>query len=401
MIQAGRIVLALASTQALFQTASVLIMTVGGLAGRLLAPEASLATLPIATVALGTAIGTVPASILMARVGRRPGFLLGTMFGVAGGTAAAAGIVNGSFPLLCLGTLLVGIYQGFAQFYRFAAAEAVPAQFRSRALSMVLAGGVVAAFAGPHLGAITRDLLSGAAYAGSFAAVVALSLAAAAILVATPLPPPAVADHGIEPARPLGEIARQPRFVAAIAGASVGYAVMVLVMTATPLSMLAHDHSVSDAAFVIQWHVLAMFVPSFFTGWLVSRFGVTSIMLAGVGLLLGEVAITASGTDMLQFASALILLGTGWNFLYVGGSTMLLETYRPAERGKVQALNDFVIVGLTAGAAFSAGALVESFGWYGLNLAVVPFLVVAGAVIVLTRGSTTAAPRLSVGSLQP
>jgi predicted MFS family arabinose efflux permease len=397
MSQTGRVVLALASTQALFQTASVLIMTIGGLAGQLLAPEPSLATLPIAMVALGVAVATIPASTLMARAGRRPGFLVGTMFGAAGGTAAAAGIVSGSFLLLCLGTLLVGFNQGFAQFYRFAAAEAVPLQFRSRALSMVLAGGVVAAFAGPHLGAITRNLLFGAAYAGSFAAVVALSLVAAAILSATPLPPPAAADPDAEPARSLGEIARQPRFVAAITGGTVGYAVMVLVMTATPLSMLAHHHSVSDAAFVIQWHVLAMFVPSFFTGWLVSRFGVTSIMLAGVGLLFGEVAITASGTDMLQFASALILLGTGWNFLYVGGSTMLLETYRPSERGKVQALNDFVIVGVTAGAAFSAGALVESFGWYGMNLAVIPFLVVTAIVIALAGTSRS---RRSLGELQ-
>jgi MFS family permease len=396
MVQAGRVVIALASTQALFQTASVLIMTIGGLAGQLLAPEPSLATLPIAMVALGTAIATVPASILMGRVGRRPGFLMGTMFGAAGGAAAAAGIVNGSFPLLCLGTLLVGLNQGFAQFYRFAAAEAVPAQSRSRALSMVLAGGIFAAFAGPHLGAITRELLFGAAYAGSFAAVVVLSLIAAAILASTPLPSPAVADVDVEPARSLSEIARQPRFVAAITGATVGYAVMVLVMTATPLSMLAHNHSVSDAAFVIQWHVLGMFVPSFFTGWLVSRFGVTNIMLAGVGLLLGEVAIVASGSDMLQFASALILLGVGWNFLYVGGSAMLLETYKPCERGKAQALNDFIIVGVTAGAAFSAGALVESFGWSGLNLAIIPFLFVTGGVIALASRSTTAAPRLSL-----
>ena len=392
MVRAGRVVFALAGTQALFQTASVLIMTIGGLAGQLLAPEPSLATLPIATVALGTAIATIPASILMARVGRRPGFIVGTMFGAAGGAAAAAGIVAASFPLLCLGTLLVGLYQGFAQFYRFAAAEAVPAQYRSRALSMVLAGGIFAAFAGPHLGAVTRDLLFGSAYAGSFAAVVALSLVAAAILAATPLPPPPAADLIAEPARPLGEIARQPRFLAAIVGAAVGYAVMVLVMTATPLSMLAHDHSVPDAAFVIQWHVLGMFAPSFFTGWLVSRFGVVTMMLAGVALLLGEVAIVASGSDMLRFASALVLLGIGWNFLYVGGSAMLLETYRPSERGKVQALNDFVIVGATAAAAFSAGALVEAFGWYGLNLAVAPFLVVAGAVIAVAGARATATP---------
>lgn len=396
MAQVGRVVLALASTQALFQTSSVLIMTIGGLAGQLLAPELALATLPIAAVTLGTAVATVPASVLMARVGRRPGFVLGTMFGAAGGAAAAAGIVIASFALLCLGTFLVGIYQGFAQFYRFAAAEAVPAQYRSRALSMVMAGGIIAAFVGPNLGAATRDLVSGAAFAGSFAAVVALSLAAAAILAATPLPPPPPVDSIAEPARSLRQIARQPRFVAAIVGAATGSGVMILVMTATPLSMLANDHSVSDAAFVIQWHALGMFAPSFVTGWLTARFGVASVMLAGVGLLLGEVAMAVSGSGMPQYASALILLGVGWNFLYVGGSTMLLETYAPGERGKVQALNDFVVVGATATAAFSAGALVEAVGWFGLNLAVAPLLVLAGFTIALTATMTrTRRPSLS------
>ena len=389
MARFGRVVFALAGTQALFQTSSVLIMTIGGLAGQMLAPDLTLATLPIAAVTLGTAVATVPASMLMARVGRRPGFILGTMFGAAGGAAATMGIIAASFALLCLGTFLVGIYQGFAQFYRFAAAEAVPERFRGRALSMVMVGGIFAAVAGPNLGAATRDLMPGAAYAGSFAAVIALSLTAAAILAATRLPPPPAADPVAEPARPLGRIARQPRFLAAIIGAATGSGVMILVMTATPLSMLAHDHHVSDAAFVIQWHVLGMFAPSFFTGWLVSRFGVANIMLAGVALLLGEVAIAVSGSGMLQYTSALILLGVGWNFLYVGGSAMLLDAYKPSERGRVQAVNDFAIVLATATAAFSAGALVEAVGWYGLNLAIAPFLALAGLIITWAAGAAT------------
>ena len=396
MAPTGRVVLALASTQALFQTSSVLIMTIGGLAGRLLAPELSLATLPIAAVTLGTAVATIPASILMARLGRRPGFIMGTMFGAAGGAAATAGIVVASFTLLCLGTFLVGIYQGFAQYYRFAAAEAVPDQFRGRALSMVLAGGIFAAFAGPHLGAVTRDLISGAAYAGSFAAVVALSVLSAVILASTALPAAPPTDTIAESPRSLLRIARQPRFPAAIVGAATGSGVMILVMTATPLSMLAHDHGVSDAAFVIQWHVLGMFAPSFFTGWLVSRFGVASIMLAGIALLLGEVVIAVSGTGMPHYVSALVLLGVGWNFLYVGGSAMLLETYRPSERGKVQALNDFIIVGATATAAFSAGALVEAVGWYGLNVAVAPFLMLAGFIVALAGKGRRITPRPSL-----
>lgn len=374
-----RIVLSLAATQALFQTASVLIMTVGGLAGLRLAPDTALATLPIATVSLGTALATIPASLLMGRIGRRPGFLIGTGLGAAGGALAAWAMVVGNFPLLCVATALVGAYQGFAQFYRFAAAEAASEAFRGRAISFVLAGGVVAAIAGPHLGAATKDLLD-SAYAGSFLAVLGLSLTASVVLATMPLPPPVQAAADAEPPRPLPQIMRQPKFIAAVA-AAVGAGVMVLVMTATPLSMVGHHHQVSDAAFVIQWHALGMFVPSFFTGWLVRRFGLTPMMLTGVSLLLGHVAIAMSGVALLNFLSGLTLLGIGWNFLYIGGSTLLTETYRPSERSQVQALNDFLIVGVVAAGSFSAGALTDQFGWRGLNLAAVPSLLVAAIAI--------------------
>jgi len=376
-----RVVLSLAVAQALFQTASVLIMTVGGLAGQLLAPDKVLATLPIACVALGAAIATVPASLLMGRVGRRPGFVLGTLLGAAGGGLAAWSMFVGSFPMLCVATALVGAYQGFAQFYRFAAAEAASEAFKSRAISFVLAGGVVAAVAGPHLGAATKDWFGGAAYAGSFLAVLALSAVAAALLASTKLPDALQAGETAEPPRPLPQIMRQPKFIAAVVGAAVGFGVMVLVMTATPLSMVGHHHAVTDAAFVIQWHVLGMFTPSFFTGWLVKRFGLTPMMLTGVALLLAHVAIAMSGVALLNFLSGLVLLGVGWNFLYVGGSTLLTETYRPSERSRVQALNDFLIVGVVAAGSFSAGALTDQFGWRGLNLAAVPLLLVAALAI--------------------
>jgi len=378
-----RTVLALATAQALFQTGAVLILTVGGLAGQLLAPERSLATLPIASVALGTALATIPASLFMGRLGRRAGFVLGAGFGAAGAALAAFAVMAASFPLLCLGTLLVGFYQGFAQFYRFAAAEAATPEYRSRAISLVLAGGVVAAVAGPHLGAATRDMVPDAVYAGSFLAVVALSLVAAALLTWAPLPSPLKATAGEEPARPLSVVARQPRFVAAVTAAAVGFGVMVLVMTATPLSMMAHGHGVGGAATVIQWHVLAMFTPSFFTGWLVKRFGLTAMMLTGVALLFAEVMIVISGAAMPHYLAGLILLGLGWNFLYVGGSTLLTQTYRPSERGRVQGLNDFLIVAVAAVSSFSAGAMVEHLGWRGLNLAVLPVLAIAAVTIAL------------------
>jgi len=384
MTRERRVVLSLAVAQALFQTASVLIMTVGGLAGQLLAPDKSLATLPIACVALGTAIATVPASLLMGRFGRRPGFILGTLLGASGGGLATWAMLVGSFPLLCVATVVVGGYQGFAQFYRFAAAEAASEAFKSRAISFVLAGGVVAALAGPHLGAATKDLLGTGAYAGSFMAVLALSLVAAAVIASTPLSSTQAGSEADEPPRPLPEIMRQPKFVAAVLGAATGSGVMVLVMTATPLSMVGHHHEVTDAAFVIQWHVLGMFVPSFFTGWLVKRFGLTTMMLTGVGLLLTHVAVAMSGVALLNFLSGLVLLGVGWNFLYVGGSTLLTETYRPSERARVQGLNDFLIVGVVAAGSFSAGALTDAFGWRGLNLTAVPFLATAGAVIAVS-----------------
>ena len=381
MIHERRVVLSLAIAQALFQTGAVLIATIGALAGQMLAPDESLATLPIACAALGTAIATVPASLLMGRVGRRPGFVLGTLLGASGGGLATWAMLAGSFPLLCAATILVGAYQGFAQFYRFAAAEAASEAFKSRALSLVLAGGVVAAVAGPHLGAATKDLLGPVAYAGSFMAVLALSLLAGVVVASTPLAPARASAETAEPPRPLSAIMRQPKFIAAVAGAAIGYGVMVLVMTATPLSMVGHRHAVSDAAFVIQWHVLGMFVPSFFTGWLVKRFGLTTMMFTGVGLLLAHVAVAMSGVALVNFVSGLVLLGVGWNFLYVGGSTLLTETYRPSERARVQGLNDFLIVGVVAASSFSAGALTDAFGWRGLNLAAAPFLGLAALAI--------------------
>ena len=382
-----RVVLALAGSQALMQTSSMLLMTVGGLAGASLAPSRAMATLPIATIALGTALATIPAALIMGRFGRKPGFLLGALLGVFGGLLAGIAMLTGNFVLLCVGTALVGSYQGFGQFYRFAAAEAASDAYRSRAISLVMTGGIVAALAGPPLGAFTRNLLPGI-YAGSFFGVTVLSLIAIVALAATRLPGSATAANDGEPARPFSVIARQPRFVAAVVGAAIGYAVMVTVMTATPLSMVEHHHEVGTAATVIQWHALGMFVPSFFTGGLIKRFGVTPLMLLGVGILLTHVLIAISGVAFLHYVSALVLLGLGWNFLYIGGSTLLTETYRPSERAKVQAFNDFMIVGVVVAGSFSAGALNEAFGWPGLNLVAVPFLLVAALVILVAQTRT-------------
>jgi len=374
-----RNVLILAAGQALFQTASVLIMTVGGLAGLIVAADKSLATLPIAAVMVGAMLGTVPASLLMGRIGRRAGFVLGALMGAVGGGLGALGMIRGSLLLLCAGTFLVGIYQAFAQYYRFAAAEAASASFKSQAISLVLAGGVVAAIAGPQLGVLAKDT-AGAEFAGSFLAIVALSLSASALLAFIRMPPapPASVDSD---ARPLSAIVRQPKFLVALGGAAIGFGVMILAMTATPLAMVAHHHAASDAAFVIQWHVLGMFVPSFFTGFLIARFGVLTMMLAGVAALAGHVVIALSGLALLHFLSALVLLGVGWNFLYVGGTTLLTETYRPSEKAKVQALNDFSIFGVVVVASFTSGWLMHGIGWMGVNLAALPFLAATAVAI--------------------
>jgi MFS family permease len=382
-------VLLLASAQALFQTASVLVMTVGGLAGAAIAARPEFATAPIAAMFLGTALATVPASLWMARVGRRLGFVAGAAIGTAGGITAAFGIVAGSLLLLCLGTLLVGVYQGFAQFYRFAAAEVADDTFRSRAISLVLAGGVVAALLGPALGQLGGPLLE-PAYTGSFLLLAAASLVAAGLLLGVRVPPwqrPPAGEEG----RQLLEIVRQPTYLVALFGAATGYGVMILAMTATPIAMLHHDHGLGDAALVIQLHVLGMFLPSFVTGSLIARFGVLRVMQAGVGLFLGHVLLTLSGTGFHSFATALILLGVGWNFLYVGGTTLLTETYTPAERGRAQAANDMTIFVVGLGGALCAGLLQAAVGWQVMNLLLLPWLGLA-ALAILWLGRRRAVP---------
>jgi predicted MFS family arabinose efflux permease len=385
-----RQVLLLAAAQALFQTASVMVMTVGGLAGALIAPSPAWATAPIAAMFLGTALTTIPASLWMARVGRRAGFIAGAALGVAAGLLAALGLWLGSLVLLSLGTLLVGAYQGFAQFYRFAAGEVADAAYRPRAISLVLAGGVVAALLGPLIGRWGGPLLQ-PAYVGSFLLMAMVSLAAVGVLAGLRVPAPAAVHANVAAIRPLGQIVRQPAYLAALFGAATGYGVMILAMTATPIAMLHHHHGLGDATMVIQLHVLGMFLPSFFTGTLIARFGVLRVMLLGVALLAAHVLTTLTGTGFSSFAAALVLLGVGWNFLYIGGTTLLTSTYSEAERGRAQAANDLAIfiVGLLS--SLGAGALLQALGWQTLNLVLLPWLAAAAAVLLgLARARRTA-----------
>jgi predicted MFS family arabinose efflux permease len=299
----------------------------------------------------------------------------GALLGTVGGLIAAWGIYSGSLVLLSLGTLLVGANQGFAQFYRFAASEVSDDTFRPRAIALVLAGGVVAAVLGPALGKLGAPLLE-PLYTGSFLLSAAASLVAAVLLTGLQVPRAETAHGEVDP-RPLLVIMRQPRYAVALFAAATGSGVMVLAMTATPLAMVEQHHGLADAASVIQAHVLGMFLPSFFTGSLIARFGVFRIMLAGAALLAGHIALSLSGTGVGSFASALFVLGVGWNFLYIGGTTLLTTTYRPAERGSAQAANDLMvyIVGLLA--SLSAGALLAEAGWRTMNLLLLPWLLIA------------------------
>ena len=313
----------LASAQALFQTASVMVMTIGGLAGQRIAADPQLATAPIAAMFLGTAMATFPAAMLMTRFGRRNGFVSGALLGVF--------------------------------------------------------GGVVAAIAGPELGRRGADVIE-PAFLGSFLILAVLSLVAMAVLLGFRAPPgaKAAASGG---GRPLRAIIAQPVYMIALFGAATGYGVMILGMTATPLAMAHHHHDFSDTTRVIQAHVLGMFIPSFFTGALIARFGVWRIMAAGIGLFAAHIAIASSGTSLYSFGAALVLLGIGWNFLYIGGTTLLTGTYTAAERGRAQGFNDLTIFAVSLAASLLSGALLQSLGWQMLNLILVPWLAVAFVAI--------------------
>jgi MFS family permease len=375
-----RQVLILAAAQALFQTASVLVMTVGSLAGALVSPSPEWATAPIASMFLGVVLVTVPASLWMVRVGRRAGFVAGAVLGAFGGLLAAGGIFAGSLLLLCAGTMLVGAFQAFAQFYRFAASEVADDKFRPRAISLVLAGGIVAAFAGPTLARLGGEWLQ-PIYSGSFLLMAVVALLAAGVLLGLKMPPTAMTSASVEGVRPLGTIARQPTYLVALFGAVTGYGVMIIAMTATPLAMVHHEHSLADASLVIQLHVLGMFVPSFFTGSLIARFGVLKVMTAGIAILAGHVLFALSGTSVYSFSGALILLGVGWNFLFIGGTNLLTTTYTAAERGKAQAANDLTIFVVGLAASLAAGFLQQTIGWQTMNLLLLPWLAIAAAAI--------------------
>ena len=371
-----RTVARLAVCQMLLLSSGVLMAAVGALAGYALAPSPRLATVPAVTYVLGAAISTLPASFFMKRRGRRAGFLLGSSLGMAGGAVGAVAIAAHSFTLLLAGTFLCGIYNAFGQYYRFAAADAAPPDWQSRAISLTLAGGIFGGFIGPAVGRFTRNLVE-PQFLASYAALAVFALASFVIAAGLSFPEQSAEErHGT--GRPLGVILRQPAVVVAVLAAAVGYGVMNLLMSVTPLAMdLCCHHPFADATFVLQWHVIGMFAPSFFTGGLIRRVGVLNVLLAGAALLFVCVAIAMSGVTLMHFWWALTLLGVGWNFLYIGGTMLLTEAHRPAEKAKVQGVNDSLVFAVMVSSSLTSGVVVTGTGgWAMLTRLTVPFLAV-------------------------
>ncbi len=391
--EARRNAIVLAAASSIAGSAPPIAITLGGLAGLyLLGADKTLATLPISVFNLGVALGAIPAAMLMRAVGRRLGFMGGSLAGIAGGVVAGVAVVYGLFSGLVAGFLLVGIAAAFAQQFRFAAADSGDAAFRARAISWVMIGGVAAAIIGPQTVILTRDLLSPIPFAGAFFAMAVLAALSTVIVSflrgqARAAPPRASLQGG----RTLFEIARQPRFIVAVVCGVGSYGLMALVMTAAPLAMVACGLGEDNAALGIQWHVLAMFGPSFVTGSLIARYGVDVIITIGMALLVACGVVALSGIELANFWGALILLGLGWNFGFIGATTMLTETYRPEERGKVQGLNDFLIFGSVAAASFASGSLFTSAGWDLINYLIFPVV----AVCVIALGSSAVLRRRS------
>jgi len=365
--QVKRNVSILAVCQALAMSGTSLVMTVTALAGLMLADDKSLATLPLAVQFLGTMAMTFPASMFMGRVGRRLGFSLGQVIGICGAGLSSYAIFEQSFWIFVVGSFLLGSHNAFWQYFRFAAADHAPVDLRSRAISYVLAGGVVAAFAGPQLSKISVDLFEPVLFAGGYVAIIGLNIASIVLLQFIDMPKPVVAKIEIK-GRPLKEIARQPLFQIAVLSALIGYSLMNLVMSATPLAMQVCGFGFNDSTTVIQWHVLAMFAPSFFTGDIIRHFGALKVIMAGIVLFMISMVINISGIEFYHFLSGLVLLGLGWNFMFIGGTSLLTECYNPEERSKVQALNDFMVFAAVAFSSFSSGLLHNAFGWTIVNL---------------------------------
>ncbi len=377
----------LVMAQAFLGAQMPMIFTIGGLAGQSLASNPCFATLPISLIVAGSMMAATPISAIMQRWGRRAGFFTGALFGALGGIVGAYGLYLGSFPVFLLGSLLTGVYMSAHGFYRFAAADTASEEFRPKAISYVMAGGLLSAIIGPQLVKATSQAFV-IPFFGTYMAVIAVNVLGAALFLFLNIPKPPVPSHDAPKGRSRIELLKTPVIAVAVICAMVSYALMNLVMTSTPLAVVGCGYTEGNAADVVTSHVLAMYVPSFFTGHLIARFGVEKIVAAGLVILAGAGAVALQGVDLGNFFIALVLLGVGWNFGFIGATTMLAGAHEPHERGRMQGLNDLLVFGGVTMASLASGGLMNCSGgspvdgWSAVNMAMAPFLVLAGGALV-------------------
>lgn len=395
--EAKRTALILAASQAIVGSAAPIAISMGGLAGfYLLGADKSLATAPVTGFSVGIALGALPAAALMRVFGRRRGFVAGGVVTALGGFVAASSLFQMNFWFFALGLLIIGVGNAFLQQYRFAAADNAPADFKPRAISWVLGGGIFSAVIGPQTAIHTRELFAPTMFAGAFAAIIALGLIGAVILSFLRLPKDAPSatldDH--QPARPLTVIMRQPRFLVALLCGISAYGLMSFIMTGAPLAMVGCGFTPDDATLGISWHVMAMFAPSFITGSLIARFGKETIVATGLLLLIACALVALSGIQLWQFWLSLVLLGVGWNFGFIGATAMVAECYRPSEKNAVQGAHDFLLFSIVALASLMSGQVYNAFGWEMLawiSLPVAAFCLVALGLLALMPRARRAA----------
>jgi len=406
--KAKRNVAVLVAAQGLLGAQMPMIFTVGGLAGQSLASNACLATLPISLIVLGSMLAATPVSAIMQKWGRRAGFMLGAGAGAAGGAVGAYGLYLGSFPVFLLGSLITGIYMSAHGFYRFAAADTASDAFRPKAISYVMAGGLLAAMIGPQLASLTSTSVGPIPFLGTYIAVVVVNIFGSLLFLLLDIPTPKPPAHDAPRGRTRWELITTPRIAVAVICAMVSYALMNLVMTSTPLAVVGcgldgglgltnlpsdlSEQSLEQkfrtiAGYVVTGHVLAMYAPSFFTGHLIARFGVEKVVAAGLAILAGAGAVALSGVELENFFIALVLLGVGWNFGFIGATSMLAGAHAPHERGRMQGLNDLLVFGGVTMASLASGGLMNCSGgtaqegWTAVNMAMGPFLVLAGGAL--------------------
>lgn len=384
--QAKRNVAVLVAAQAILGAQMPMMFIVGGLAGQSLASNPCLATLPISLIVLGSMLAATPISAIMQKWGRRVGFLVGATAGALGGLIGAYGLFLGSFPIFLVGSLLTGIYMSAHGFYRFAAADTASDEYRPKAISYVMAGGLAAAIIGPQIVKLTSEAYV-IPFLGTYMAVIGINVLGSALFFFLDIPTPAKPTADEPKGRSRIELLKTPRIAVAIICAMVSYALMNLVMTSTPLAVVGCGFSANDAADIVTSHVLAMYVPSFFTGHLIARFGVEKIVALGLAILAASGVVALQGVELGNFFAALVLLGIGWNFGFIGATTMLAASHEPQERGRMQGLNDLLVFGGVTLASLASGGLMNCSGgsaiegWNAVNLAMIPLLTLAGGAL--------------------